>query len=272
MRKKKSSSILSKAESVKDIEQKVSACLYGRSGTGKTTLLGTFPKLLLLDIGERGTDSIANTEAKRIRIDSWEDLEEVYWELKDGDHGFETVGLDALHSLQILAIQYMKRKSGKKEEDQTSQRDFGQASGLMCEWIANFRDLVDEGLNVVFLVHDRVSEVDTEDDAEVIMPEVGPRLMPSVSGFLVGACNVVGNTFIKERITKSKVAGQPSKREIQYCLRVGPHSYYHSKIRVPKGYEVPEYIVDPTYDKLVSVIKGRSTPAKKTNRKPVRRK
>lgn len=262
-KKPSSKSILSKATPVHQLSLIVTALFYGRSGTGKTTIAATFPKpILFIDIGERGTDSVFDVpDVDSIQVDDWQTLEEVYWALKDGSK-YKSVVIDAAHTMQNLAIKEARDISGKKDKDQTSQRDMGQASGLMNTWIYNFRDLRDDDINVVFLAHDRLREVDTDDDdAGVIMPEMGPRLFPSVAGTLLGAVNVVGYTYIREEITKSKVAGKKSTREVQYCLRVGPHALYATKLRSPKDHATPEFIVDPTYDKLVAVIKGSSGDA-----------
>lgn len=271
----KKSSILKRARPVTEIETVITALFYGRSGSGKTTLSGTFPKpLLLIDIGERGTDSLANEPGvSAITVTDWGELEEIYWDLKEGDHGFKSVVIDAAHSMQGLALQRARQLAGKKDTEPTSQRDFGQASGLMNQWIYHYRDLRDDGINVVFLCHDKVQEVDTEDDADVILPEVGPRLMPSVAGTLCGAVNIVGNTYIREVITKPKKAGEKSQREVQYCLRIGPHGYYTTKIRRPKNFPIPEFIIDPSYDKLLAVIQGEESPVtqpKKTLRRRIK--
>lgn len=256
-----------------DLDLVISALFYGRSGTGKTTVLGTFPKpLLLIDIKEKGTDSLASEPGVDvIRINDWSELEDLYWELKDSDHKYKTVGIDAVHSMQALAIVEAKDVANKKETDQTSQKDFGQASGLMNTWLYNYRDLIEQGINVVFLAHDRVQEVDTEDDGDMILPEVGPRLMPSVASTLLGAVNVVGNTYIREIVTKSKKVGEKSTRRVEYCLRIGPHGYYATKIRRPKKFQIPEFIVDPSYDKLANVIQGKTTPTQQPKRKIRRR-
>lgn len=266
--------LLGEAKPVENMGLVITALFYGRSGTGKTTLAGTFPKpLLILDIGERGTDSLAGQPGiKVIQVKDWSMLEEIYWELKDGDHEFKSVVIDAVHSMQGLALVEAKELSGKKKSDQTSQRDFGQASGLINTWCFNFRDLQDDGIHVVFLSHDKVQEVDTEDDDDMILPEVGPRLMPSVASALTGAVKVVGNTYIKEVITKPKKLGEKTHREVQYCLRIGPHGYYNTKIRRPKSIAIPEFIVDPTYDRLVNVIQGKGDKPTVSRKRNQRRK
>ena len=99
----------SKKESIEDritpidkIRGGISALIYGRSGTGKTTLSSSFPTpMLLLDVGERGTDSIADVSGiEVIKINDWEDFEEVYRYIDDNHKKYKTVVIDALHTLQ----------------------------------------------------------------------------------------------------------------------------------------------------------------------------
>jgi phage nucleotide-binding protein len=265
---KKPSSILDKVEPVSSLSLIVTALFYGKSGTGKTTISGTFPKpLLVIDIGERGTDSLADEDdVDVIKIETWAEFEELYWELKESKHKYKSASIDAVHSLQGLALNEVKAIANKDANAQTSQRDFGQASGLLNTWIINFRDLRDIGINVVFLAHDRINEIDVPEGEDGIMPDIGPRLMPSVASCLTGSVNIVGNTYIKEIITKSKKVGEKASREVQYCLRLGPNGVYSTKIRSPKKFATPEFIVDPDYDKLCNVIQGRvSKPTRTRN-------
>ena len=65
---------------VGEINHVGSYAIYGRSGSGKTTLSSTFPKpLLLLDIRDKGTDSISDVKNVFVKeIEEVEDLEDVY--------------------------------------------------------------------------------------------------------------------------------------------------------------------------------------------------
>lgn len=262
IRKKVSSkSILSNAKPVSKLELVITALLYGRSGSGKTTIAGTFPKpILFLDIGERGTDSLANQEGIDVlTVNNWSELEEIYWALKDGTH-YKTVVIDAVHTMQGLSIQEARDIAGKKDKDMTSQRDMGQATGLMNTWNYNYRDLRDDGINVVFLAHDRLREADTDDGVESITPEVGPNVMPNVGKTLMGAVNIIGYTYVRESVVGKKIPGKKAEKKAEYCLLLGANAVYNTKVRSPKENVTPEFIVDPTYDKLVSVIKGESSP------------
>lgn len=232
----------------------MAALIYGRSGTGKTTAASTFPKpLLILDIRERGTDSIANVKGVDVvEIEKWEQIEDVYWFLKKGNSKYKSVCIDQLTQMQNLALNKCMRDEGKDEDEQISRRIFGAASGLMKQWLMNYRDLIDESINVVFLAHDRQTDGE-EGDGDQIEPSVGPRLMPSVASDLNGMVKMIGNTYISEKFS---IQNKRRVRDVQYSMRLGPHAFYTTKARSPVGIATPDSIVDPTYDKLVAVMAG----------------
>lgn len=251
------------------IQDPVTALFYGKAGTGKTVLASTFPKpLLILDIKERGTESIARTPGIDVaQITEWDKIEEFYWFLKSGEHEYKTVVLDHLSNMQVLAMAKARETLGMKPDDVMSQRSWGKISGMLMEWIINFRDLRDVGMNVPMIAHDRQQGGEETEDNQ-IDPSIGPRLMPSVASFVNGAVSVIGSTFIRETWIK----GEKGKkvRKVDYCLRVGPHGSYVTKIRKPIQSEnpVPDIIVNPTFDKLVAVARGMAV----TNvRKPVKK-
>lgn len=236
------------------VDNFVKAVLYGRSSTGKTTLACDFPgPKLLLDINDKGTDSV--TDVKQLDVlacQSWVDFEQIYWFLKKNKDKYKTVIIDTVSMLQDMAIQQVLSDSNREEGSMLTKRDWGEASGMLKTWIIYYRDLP---MNVIFIAQDRVSNAGDEDDTEgQIMPEVGPRLMPSVASTLNAAVSIIGNTFVREKIIKVKTAEKKivEKRKIEYCLRIGPHAYYTTKVRKPKSVEVPSFITDPTYNKLVA--------------------
>ena len=150
-------------------------------------------------------------------------------------------------------------EDGKTNEIVTK-RQWGSAAGKLKTWIINYRDLVDRDLNVVFLAHDRVNEGDEGEDGE-LTPTVGPRLMPSVASIMTASVKLIGNTFIRE--THEKLEGGKMKRNVVYCMRIGPHAYYETKIRQPKGSFTPDIIENPDYNVMVSLMKGEFKPEPK---------
>jgi len=253
--------IESKIRPVASLPKVLSILIYGRSGTGKTTIGSTFPKpLLFVDIQEKGTDSISNVEGVDvITVSTWAELEEVYWYLGTGagKEKYKSVVLDQVSSMQDFAMAHAMEEEGK---DQMSQRLWGITGGLMKTWLLNYRDLTDSGINVGFIAHDRATKGEGSDEDETLDPSIGPRLMPSVAGLLNGAVKVIGNTYVREAFAMD----DEKTRTIEYCMRLAPHPYYTTKMRNPMGTSIPEYIVDPSYDKLMQLLASGET-------KPVRR-
>jgi len=250
-------SIIERITPVKALPKVLSMLVYGRSGTGKTTFAGSFPTpALLIDIQEKGTDSIANLDGiDVISIDKWSELEEIFWYLKR-EKKYKSVILDQVSSMQDIAMQHAMAEEGKEV---MSQRLWGVVSGLMKTWLLNYRDLVDEGINVLFIAHDRASKGESGEDDDTIDPQVGARLMPSVAGTLNGAVKVIGNTFVREVFLEDR------SRQVEYCMRLGPHAYYTTKMRNPMGTSIPESISNPTYSRIMELmLEGEKKPVRKT--------
>ena len=254
-------SIIEKIQPVHALPRVLTALIYGRSGTGKTTFTASFPKpALLIDIREKGTDSISNVEGiDVVSVDNWADLEEVYWYLNSEGSKYKSVILDQISSMQDLAMEHAMAEEGR---DVMSQRLWGVVSGLMKTWLLNYRDLQDKGINVAFIAHDRTSKGDGDDEDDALDPQVGARLMPSVAGTLNGAVKVIGYTFVREVYLEDS---EEKARKVEYCMRLAPHPYYTTKMRNPLGTSIPEYIVDPTYQRIVDLmVSGEVKPVRKT--------
>jgi hypothetical protein len=251
---------------VGEIPSHLAMLVYGRAGTGKTAFSSTFPKpLLLLDIQEKGTETISMTKDVFVRsIEHWEELEQGYWYLKNGEQRFQSVVIDQISQLQALAMNKIKTDNSMEPTDTFSKRDWGQLSGLLQTWLMNYRNLWDR-YHVCFVAHER-SNVGEEEIEDQINPNIGARVMPSLQGFLNGAVSAIGNTFIRERFLD---AGQGKKtRQVEYCMRLGPHAYYTTKARKPieSEIEVPDVIVNPSFEKIMAISRGEEIQRKKVKR------
>lgn len=250
-------SIIDKIAPVKALPKVLSMLVYGRSGTGKTTFGASFPTpALVIDIREKGTDSIANFEGiDVVSISKWSELEEIYWFVESSGK-YQSVILDQISSMQELAMEHAMAEENKEI---MSQRLWGVVSGLMKTWLLNYRDLTEKGINVLFLAHDRTSKGESGEEEDVIDPQVGPRLMPSVAGMLNGAVKAIGNTFVREVFLEDKT------RKVEYCMRLGPHAYYTTKLRNPLGTDCPESIVNPTAAQIMTLMaEGEKKPVRKS--------
>jgi hypothetical protein len=132
---------------------------------------------------------------------------------------------------------------------------------MMRTWLFNYRDLIAREMYVVFVAHERTNNSD-ESVEDQIDPTIGPRLMPSLSSAINGAVSAIGNCFIREEFTGT---GKDKVRDVKYCMRIGPHAYYTTKIRRPVDFVAPDYIVDPNFDKIAKIIRGeKAAPRKRT--------
>jgi len=248
---------------VSEIDRPCSWAIYGRSGSGKTTFAATFPKpILILDIRDQGTDSIADVKDIFVRsIDKWDEIEETYYWLKEHPTRFKTVVFDTVTQMQQLCMEHIltdKRKSTDRAGDwgTMTRREWGDVSGTMKTWITDFRDLP---LEMVFLAQERVSTTDEDEENpdNMITPEVGPAVIKSVAVTLNAAVSVIANTFIRQRRYTKMINGKRvEKQEPQYCLRIGPNPIYTTKIRKPKNIIAPAFIENAEYKDVIALKKG----------------
>jgi len=247
---------------------------YGRSNTGKTTLFSSFAslgKVLLLNMKDNGDDSVSNVRGLMVRdIEDWDDLEETYWWLYKNPTAYKAIGLDTVSQMQGLALEKVMggkarhpKMKGKALGDfgSMSRKEWGMVASLMKDWLTRFRDLPCE---VVFLAQDRTSKDEEAEADEIITPSVGPALSPSVASHLNASVHVIGNTFIRQRIVKTKVKDKAAVKTIQkkvteYCLRLAPDPVYVTKVRKPKDIILPSVLVDPTYERLMAIVNATLT-------------
>lgn len=242
--------------------------LYGRSGTGKTTLWATFPKPILAIICSGGKKSgelrSINTAEyrktiKQVVIEKTDEIRELC-DYQDREEKFATVVLDHATGLQDITLKEilgLDELPAQGSWGMAKQQDWGQCALQMKEML---RALLSLSSNVVIVAQEREFNNDTE--SELLMPFVGSALTPSVTGWLNPACDYICQTFIRQRTTvKSTKIGEKViktveaiKGKVDYCLRTAPDSVFTTKFRMPRGTELPECIVDPNFDKIMELI------------------
>lgn len=252
-----------------DFDTGLSMCLYGRSGTGKTTFAGSFPGKLLWVICSSGKNPgelrSLNTPENRKRIDrivieKVSDITEVTNYLENNDK-YQTVVVDHVTSFadKVLAeILGIEKTPEQKFWGMATQQQYGQCT-LQCKEL--LRPILDLPHNRIFIGQERVFGGDEEN--QLITPRIGPAVSPALAGWLEHSCDYLLGTYLRPQVTSKKIT-QGGKQKIitketgkvEYCLRIYPHPTYASKVRIPKEFtdSLPECIVDPDYDKFMEVI------------------
>lgn len=252
-----------------DMTQTVSVLLYGRSATGKTTFWSTFPKPILALVCSGGSKpgelrSINTPELRKqivpIVIEQSSDVKDILDEVSAvNPFPYGTVVLEHATGLQDLVLKEildLDEIPVQKTWGMATQQQYGQCA-IRCKEL--FRAILNLSCHRVVVAQEREFNVDV--DTEVLAPYVGAGLMPSLTGWLNPACDMIVQTFIRRLVEEKEVkVGDktvPIKsygKQVEYCLRTGPDPTYTTKFRVPRGSKVPEVIVDPTFDKVMKVI------------------
>lgn len=245
--------------------------VYGRSGTGKTTLWSKFPRPALGIICSGGTvnpgelRSIASKEnlgrIKQLRLRASDELWEVIAGVRDGSLPYRTIALDHASGLQDLILKEvlgLEEIPVQKTWGLASREAYGTVAVRFKKFVTAMLDLP---ANLVLVAHERGFGPDATHDGEIIQPFVGAALTPALSGWLNGSVDYIGQTFVRHRVVYKTLAGKQKRIAVQtkdkeFCLRVGIDPTYATKFRLPPGRELPPVIVDPSYEKIKAIIEG----------------
>lgn len=238
---------------VNDSIEHLTWVIYGKNGTGKTTLLSTAEGVLIL-AAEDGTLSIRSKadNARKIRIDSWDKLEAVYWLLKDGKptkKGIEIQTSTGKFVVKYVAIDTVTKLAevcmrnivlGEKEKDinkdviKRTMRDWGDMSEKMKYWLQQFEELP---VQRVWLFQENSNTDDLESEEFSIFPAINK----SIRTYVLSEADIIARTYIAK-----------TDKGVQYRLNASPNQSYVSKDRtnaINKG-----AINNPSLDKMYDVV------------------
>lgn len=236
----------------------VKATFFAPAGAGKTVLMGTAQQdertspMLILDF-EGGTESLAGLDIFVAPIGSWEDYNEVYENLANGDvvtynkgeedeftvdfNEFKSVGIDSVSETHKFALLDILRREGpqRKEKDALQQQDYGKATVQMRRLLREFRDLP---LHVFFVAH--AKEIEIPREGRVRVPDLAGQMAEELSGLMS---------------VQGYLAQFEDEDGLHRTLLLRDVPRFRIKVRTPWGVVPPEEIVDPTITKLLDVLK-----------------
>jgi len=116
--------------------QAVKLLVYGQAGAGKTSLIPTLPKPVILS-AEGGLLSIADTNLPFIEITSMDELREAYkWLASSAEsREFESVALDSISEIAEVVL------NSEKKINKDPRAAYGAMQEQMADIIRGFRDL-----------------------------------------------------------------------------------------------------------------------------------
>ena len=269
-----------------DVETGIKILEYGRGKTGKTRFASSFPKPMLIVGTEDGTKSICSGSRAKgtlksgapiralllggketgidfVRILRSDDTDEIVALVPK--NGYKTVVNDTAGGVQdtiLKEILNLDNAPVQKSWGLTDMQTWGVVGMQFKERMRQLLDLADRhGTNVVVIAHER--NFNESGSSDVMVASVGAALTPSAAAWLNAACDYICQTYIREQsVTEKKQQGSATINVTrktgrkEYCLRVGPHEIFMTGFRLPPGVELPDSIVNPTYEKIAALIRG----------------
>lgn len=235
------------------------ACLtwavYGKNGTGKTTLLSTMPGMLIL-AAEDGTMSIRGKApgAVKLKIDTFDKLEQVYWLLSTGKPtatGIEiktakgpfvvrAVGIDTVTRLSEVCMRntVLRAKESDASRDLITRtiRDWGDMSDRMKYWLHLFKELP---IYNIWTFQEGSNSENVDSDEFSIFPAVNASLRT----YVLSDADIIARTYISRDATTG---------EVVYKMSAAPNPKFVTKDRT--GLINSGAIKNPNLEKLHEYI------------------
>ena len=118
----------------------VKLLVYGQAGAGKTTLIKTLPKPIVLS-AEAGLLSIQDADIPYIEVNSIETIREAYtWLQSDEGKQFETIALDSISEIAEVIL------NSEKKTAKDPRQAYGAMQEQMADLIRAFRDIPDRNV------------------------------------------------------------------------------------------------------------------------------
>jgi hypothetical protein len=225
--------------------------VYGQNGTQKTRFAASAPKVLIIDINEKGTKSARSFKGGKVfPVKRWEDFSYIYWYLRDAPHDFESVAIDNLTQLQMMCMSHVLKEAGDKDPNKdpalASKRDWGKVTELLKPLVLDFRNLE---MHVIFIAQERIEGDEDEGYFHV------PNMSAGNRSIATGAVDIIGRTYQKE-VRKGKRKGKKRGKEeivIEPRMLVGHHEDFLTKDRTGN---LPRIVRNPTVPMFIEAAQS----------------
>lgn len=177
--------ILAKINQPQEYSQKYKILIYGPSGVGKTMLYDGIENALILDV-EEGTsvlmkkDEMTASGTRIFPLKSWEELQDIFTLIQNGDLQFANIVLDSVTDIQELCKDHVLITQDRRRisPETPSQQDYGVISERMRKMLRNFRAL---NSNIIYIARERITKAEDTGE-ERVRPDVSGRLQDDLPG------------------------------------------------------------------------------------------
>lgn len=240
--------LIDKAVSVKEMPKSNLWVLWGKSGSGKTHVLSTFPKpILYLQYGDDGTGTIEDVDGiDVIVIEDQKHLEGLLEEARL-DEQYATVAVD---TFSLFVNEWLDENAIRKGKRVTQQM-WGDLK-TDTEKLIKMAKVLSRYKTVVLTCHEATDVIEGMEDE--IMPDVRPSVSKGARTYLESMANFgIHTTVVEKEVTKSDGT---TDVVIRHAAHIAPNPYYWTKLQKPAAVKVPKLVVNPTYDKIMKLMRG----------------
>lgn len=216
--------------------------IHGPQGAGKTTLASTIAeagKTLFVDFtGEKGIRSFKGAAySKNIDIarpSSITALDDLFWQLNEGNHDYQAVVIDSLTAVQKMTMRYLlghdetavrEIKQGTAPADI---RTWGQALDIMVDTATFWFGLADGNrktpMHVVMTAQTKINEDESGNVSRMPDVQKGALSITNAAPDYIVYCDVEDNM---------DHLADDSEPPVNHIVRFGSHPGYRTKARLP---------------------------------------
>jgi phage nucleotide-binding protein len=194
------------------INRGISILIYGDPGVGKTTLATTLPpeETIILNT-EAGLGPVLGKGHVVLNFNSenLHQIDEFYKYLLTEKHPFKYVVFDNISELNEWIILSYTRKRGKEFPEI---REHGDVNFKMKEYLHLYRDLVYQGITVVFNAWE--FPMDIRQESGIVVTKMFPKLGKRLAGNVCGMVDVVARLTVHEKSQKRWLIVAPNDQYI----------------------------------------------------------
>jgi phage nucleotide-binding protein len=242
-------------EALDERDQYANILIYGESGVGKTVFASSAPRPIIWLEAEGGTASISDKKgidiAKVRGLASYREAL-VYLEANPGK--YKTVVIDSFSETQAAVLKdimgAVKKIDENRDEFAPLFAEWGKLTGVMREIARAFRDLP---TNLVITALQREDKDDLTGRIKV-RPRLSPTLADELPAFMDAVLYLYSASVKRGETGAEGVEADDEGVTLVRNALIRPTGKYVAKARIPKGSPSPDFIADPTFDKVADLL------------------
>lgn len=237
-----------------DTQQYYSIMVYGKSGTGKTTLATRDNNAFVIDIHEDGTQVTEKGFLKRVSNyiefrNVIASIEKIVTAARAKGKQVDVVVIETAQKLRDITLTHVLNSHQRKT---ARIQDYGETSKLIVNSMRHLLKVKDKiGVHVVLTGHEGVNSEDKDENGNIINPRVSIEVQAAIHTNLVTQFDIIGHTFIDD------INDDKGDTEHNYIFSVEPSDLYTTKVRHRPSIEINEpKIKNASISKIVDIAQN----------------